>query len=119
MTGHMKTTLIAPCGINCAICLAYLRERDHCPGCRAPDDGKKPSCIRCGLKTCDSVQGTGRKYCFECESFPCARLKHLDKRYLPAMASARSRIFDPSSDPASASSLQTKTRAGPVRTAAA
>jgi hypothetical protein len=27
----MKVNLIAPCGMNCGICLAYLRETSHCP----------------------------------------------------------------------------------------
>ncbi len=32
-----KTTLIAPYGMNCAICMAFLREKNHCNGCYAPD----------------------------------------------------------------------------------
>jgi uncharacterized radical SAM superfamily Fe-S cluster-containing enzyme len=27
-------SLIAPCGMNCSICSAYLREKNKCPGCR-------------------------------------------------------------------------------------
>ena len=30
----IKTRLIAPCGMNCAVCLGYLREKNKCPGCQ-------------------------------------------------------------------------------------
>ncbi|MDD5456566.1 MAG: hypothetical protein PHV30_05985 [Candidatus Margulisbacteria bacterium] len=33
----MKPALIAPCGMNCAICLGYLREKNKCPGCSETD----------------------------------------------------------------------------------
>ena len=32
--------LIAPCGMNCNICMAYLREKNKCPGCREIDINK-------------------------------------------------------------------------------
>ncbi len=33
----MDVSLIAPCGMNCGICLAYLRTKNVCPGCRVND----------------------------------------------------------------------------------
>jgi hypothetical protein len=73
--------LIAPCGINCGVCAAYLRVKNPCPGCRVPDPNKPVTRLRCKIKTCRTFQNGSAKYCFECKDFPCDVLKHLDKRY--------------------------------------
>lgn len=73
--------LIAPCGINCGVCYAYLREKNKCPGCRGEDDDKPVTRVRCGIKTCDVFHREKMEFCFHCADFPCAVLKHLDKRY--------------------------------------
>lgn len=72
--------LIAPCGMNCGICMAYLRTKVSCPGCRGDDSQKQVSCLHCRIKSCPVITG-GAEFCFECENIPCARLKQLDKRY--------------------------------------
>jgi hypothetical protein len=74
-------SLIAPCGMNCGICSAYLREQNKCPGCRGIDIEKPITRIRCKIKTCDFFNARNAKFCFKCEDFPCADLQHLDKRY--------------------------------------
>jgi len=87
-----KILLIAPCGMNCGICRAYLRENKKykiglkrvlvgCPGCRGTDTGKPSYCVGCKIKNCGTYRKGGAKYCFECGDFPCDRIKHLDKRY--------------------------------------
>lgn len=76
-----KISLIAPCGMNCGICMAYLRDKNKCPGCRATDTNKAISVIRCRIKNCEAIQKSEVKFCFGCNSFPCKNLKHLDKRY--------------------------------------
>ena len=73
--------LIAPCGMNCGICMAFLREKNRCPSCRGPDNKKASSVIRCKIKTCENIQKGHAEFCFECERAPCSNLKHLDKRY--------------------------------------
>jgi hypothetical protein len=73
--------LIAPCGMNCGICMAYLREKNRCAGCRTPDEGKPISLLRCKIRTCVILKKSKAKYCCSCTEFPCANLKHLDKRY--------------------------------------
>ena len=80
MKRALDAQLIAPCGMNCGICMAYLREKNKCHGCRAADTNKKVTVIRCKIKNCEDVQKGKVKFCFECEK-PCARLKQLDKRY--------------------------------------
>ncbi|MGD0036050.1 MAG: DUF3795 domain-containing protein [Bacteroidota bacterium] len=76
-----KYSLIAPCGMNCGICMVYLREKNKCPGCRAANINKPITRVRCKIKTCKIFQKGKAKYCFECGDFPCNNLKHLDKRY--------------------------------------
>jgi hypothetical protein len=76
-----EVSLIAPCGMNCGICMAYLRNKNVCPGCRAPDTGKNASCVRCIIKNCETIKTNQSKFCHECAKYPCLRLKQLDKRY--------------------------------------
>jgi hypothetical protein len=82
----MEELLIAPCGMNCGVCSNYLAMKydlkktgvikSYCAGCRPR--GKNCAFMK---KSC-GLLGEGRvQYCFECETFPCARLKRLDKRY--------------------------------------
>ena len=77
----MKSSLIAPCGGNCGICMAYLREKKKCPGCRVFDKNEPVSIAKCKIKNCATFKRSKSKFCFECEGFPCNNLKHLDKRY--------------------------------------
>jgi hypothetical protein len=72
---------IAPCGANCILCMAYLRSRNRCLGCRFGDEGKAKSCAQCIIKNCREIADNGYAYCFECSKYPCKRLVDLDKRY--------------------------------------
>ncbi|MDW7732626.1 MAG: DUF3795 domain-containing protein [Methanolobus sp.] len=81
MESQDEGLLIAPCGMNCGICVAYLRERNRCPSCRGPDDNKPKTRTNCRIKNCDTFLKNNAQFCFECEKFLCDRLKHLDKRY--------------------------------------
>jgi len=76
-----KKVLIAPCGMNCGSCLAYLREKKRCPGCRIFSADKAVSVKRCIIQKCTYLEKTNSKFCYECEKFPCKRMKQLDKRY--------------------------------------
>lgn len=69
--------LIAPCGMDCGLCLHFLRSENKCGGCFS---GRKVNGrpIKCAIKLCKERKG---EYCFNCEKFPCERLKTLDKRY--------------------------------------
>lgn len=75
--------LIAPCGMNCALCSRYLAyannlTRSHCIGCR-------PSKKNCGVKNkCTGTKNISEgniPFCFECSQYPCKSLHHLDERY--------------------------------------
>ncbi len=75
-----KPNLIAPCGINCRLCMAYGRKRNPCPGCRAARAFTSDKAVHCSVH-CEMLASGLVNYCFECGAFPCKRLLHLDKRY--------------------------------------
>lgn len=76
--------LIAPCGIDCSHCSAYLngqyephgRYKSKCAGCR-------PRNKQCAFlkKHCPLLPDNKVDFCFECPDFPCERLTHLEERY--------------------------------------
>ena len=76
--------LIAPCGMNCAICSRYLSyvnnlKRSQCKGCR-------PRNRRCAylLGKCQGINRTVKDnaaFCFKCTLYPCKQINHFDDRY--------------------------------------
>jgi hypothetical protein len=80
-TTAISTKLIAPCGMNCRLCIAFTRETKPCPGCRGDDSVKSKTRVMCLIKNCEKISNSKVKYCYSCDSFPCSRLKDLDKRY--------------------------------------
>ena len=86
MNRREQEALVAPCGMNCALCWAYQAQaydlkkqgfnRKYCPGCNP----RGKHCLHMS-KICETV-GKGRvRFCYECADFPCERLKRLDLRY--------------------------------------
>lgn len=73
--------LIAPCGMNCSTCAAYLREKSKCPGCGGSNLKKPITRVKCKIKTCKAFEDKRATFCYECINFPCDNLKQLDKRY--------------------------------------
>ena len=72
--------MIAPCGMNCSICLSQFRSPLTCGGCNNKQN-KPKYCSSCIIKNCNKRLDNNYKYCFKCDTFPCTRLKQLDKRY--------------------------------------
>jgi hypothetical protein len=76
--------LIAPCGINCAICSRYLAyknslRRSQCIGCRP---GNKQCTYLFGkCPKSNNVATSERIFCYECEHYPCKHLNRADARY--------------------------------------
>ena len=78
--------LIAPCGMYCGVCSSYLaqvhqlpRQRGkitHCAGCRPRDKQCAYLKGQCELLATGSI-----RYCFECPTYPCRNLAHIDQRY--------------------------------------
>lgn len=77
----MDEVLIAPCGMNCAICTAYLRKKNRCLGCRSEAADKWISRLRCPMRSCETIKNNRSGFCYECDEYPCRSLKHIDKRY--------------------------------------
>lgn len=73
--------LIAPCGMNCGICLAYLRPKNKCTGCRIELTSKPKTRTLCKIKNCSYFSKGSSKFCYGCTDYPCKRLEQLDKRY--------------------------------------
>lgn len=73
--------LVAPCGMNCGLCMCYLRAKNRCLGCRAEDDGKAKSVLACTIRKCETLRLAESGFCIECKKLPCPRLKRLDIRY--------------------------------------
>ena len=79
----MRPELVAPCGNNCATCVAYFgytmagkKRKDACLGCRP----KNKSCAflkqHCRLLDKGEVE-----FCYECTDYPCIHLQKLEDRY--------------------------------------
>ena len=74
--------MIAPCGLNCAICKRALAGPNPCPGCRGPNTNKPDFCsARCGIILCGKRIGNGYVYCDECPDFPCGDVMEKENRY--------------------------------------
>lgn len=82
----MNENMIAMCGMNCSLCVSYQAmvndinkagfHRRYCPGC--VDRGKNCTFMK---EHCNKVAKGLVRFCFECDDFPCKRLKALDHRY--------------------------------------
>ena len=77
----MQKDLVAACGMNCRLCLGYVREKNKCYGCRNIGDNKPKGCHQCSITKCPTIMTNKSGFCYECDKFPCLRLRNLDKRY--------------------------------------
>jgi hypothetical protein len=79
----IREELIAPCGMNCAICSRYLAyvnhlKRSQCIGCR-PRNGCAHLFKKCtGL---NHISKGDAPFCYECSQYPCEQIERIDKRY--------------------------------------
>lgn len=75
--------LIAPCGMNCGICIAFFgytmngeKRKLTCIGCKPRDK----SCAHL-KKYCEKSLKKEVVYCYECDDFPCKHIQKLDTKY--------------------------------------
>lgn len=73
--------LIAPCGMNCGVCYGHLRKKNKCDSCNAENGNRVNHCNTCSIKNCINIKSGSSGFCYECDKYPCIRLKKLDKRY--------------------------------------
>jgi hypothetical protein len=86
MDSKFTPDLIAPCGMNCGVCKAYLAQSrgvptekgkvTHCSGCRVRN--KNCAFIK---RDCPKKVGKQLRSCYECADMPCAHLAKLDAHY--------------------------------------
>ena len=80
MPDKIDYNMLATCGVLCLACGAHLRNKCQCPGCRAPIETiSRKSCAKCAKKECAFERGI--QWCFECDRFPCSRIRNLAQRY--------------------------------------
>ncbi len=82
----MEEILVAPCGMNCGVCVSYLAmqnnlkqkgfAKSYCTGCLPR--GKNCTFM---ARNCNLVANGLVRFCYECRDFPCRRLRTLDERY--------------------------------------
>ena len=77
----MNASHIAPCGMNCALCIGFQRKKNKCQGCNGNEQTKPQSCRTCTIVMCEKRLATKSGFCYDCPTFPCTRMKNLDKRY--------------------------------------
>ncbi|MCK4531071.1 MAG: DUF3795 domain-containing protein [Candidatus Marinimicrobia bacterium] len=77
----MIASMIAPCGMNCHICIGHLREKNQCAGCNENRKKQVEYRSRCTITNCEKLAATESGFCYDCPTYPCARLKQLDTRY--------------------------------------
>ena len=77
--------LIAPCGMNCALCKGYIAYTYGIPRVRGKVNycaGCVPRAKNCYIKrNCKKLTKHEIQSCSECDVMPCANLIHLDQRY--------------------------------------
>jgi len=77
-----KAEMIAPCGLDCNICLQALNEHNPCPGCNGSDENKPEFCVRyCGIILCQKRRENKYQYCDECPDYPCEDVMEKENRY--------------------------------------
>lgn len=79
----MQSELVAHCGANCAICIAYFGYRMDGKKRVKPCAGCRPTRTTCAfiMRDCARLRKGEIQFCFECDDFPCENLKHLDEHY--------------------------------------
>lgn len=84
-TDRINKELIAPCGMNCAICSRYLSylnnyKSSQCRGCRPNDH----TCTYL-FEKCTGINhhtSTGKSvFCSKCSQYPCRQINRMDNRY--------------------------------------
>lgn len=82
----MNDDLIAPCGMNCAVCSKYLAyvhglKKSQCSGCRPDNKHCTYLFEKCAGINKNRSGNANAPFCFECELYPCKEIKRMDARY--------------------------------------
>lgn len=74
--------MIAPCGLDCSVCIARLEKTPPCPGCWSKEEGKPEHCARlCEIAFCEHRKELKDGYCDKCPDYPCAHILKMENKY--------------------------------------
>jgi len=74
--------MIAPCGLDCGLCMMAQAPEKPCPGCRGPEENKFFYCSQlCGIMKCAKRREQGYDFCDECPDYPCEDVMEKERRY--------------------------------------
>lgn len=74
--------MIAPCGLDCALCKYAHNKEKPCHGCLSTDGSKPDFCeTKCSVVHCDVRRTLADRFCDTCEKYPCQKMMELELRY--------------------------------------
>ncbi len=74
--------MIAPCGLDCNVCIGRLRKETPCPGCWNTGEGKSEHCSKlCKIAFCEHRKQLADGYCNSCDLFPCEHILRMEDKY--------------------------------------
>ena len=77
--------MIAPCGLDCSLCMFAHAKENPCHGCNADDGSKPPFCAGwCKIIPCEKRLKNGYRFCDECPDYPCEDMMERETRYTTA-----------------------------------
>ncbi|MEL7602853.1 MAG: DUF3795 domain-containing protein [Bacillota bacterium] len=82
MPDRIDDAMLAPCGMNCAVCYKHVgmcKRAKPCGGCLKSDGSKPDRCQKCKIKNC--AKEKGYVHCFKCADFPCKLIRNMELSY--------------------------------------
>ena len=77
--------MIAPCGLDCSLCMFAHASEKPCLGCNVDSDTKPAFCASwCKIIPCEKRVKNGYQYCDECPDYPCEDMMERETRYTTA-----------------------------------
>ena len=77
--------MIAPCGLDCSLCMFAQAKEKPCLGCNVDSDSKPAFCASwCKIIPCEKRLKNGYEFCDECPDYPCEDMMERETRYTTA-----------------------------------
>ena len=77
--------MIAPCGLDCSLCMFAHAKENPCLGCNVDSDSKPAFCASwCKIVPCAKRREGGYAFCDECPDYPCEDMMERETRYATA-----------------------------------
>ena len=74
--------MIAPCGLDCSLCMFAHAKEKPCLGCNVDSDSKPAFCASwCKIIPCEKRVKNGYEFCDECPDYPCDDVMEKENRY--------------------------------------